>query len=112
MSRSKNVLPEFLTVSSHVTRGRFGVASSTESYAELMERLRELDGSVLSAAEAQLVRDAADARLFGDADHLEAAGDALAVLDVLVEAARLSTRTRAVLGDLLCAIESVGTGSS
>jgi hypothetical protein len=111
MSASKNVLLEFLTVSTHATRERFRVASSTESYAVLMERLRELDGPVLSAPEAQLVRDAADARLFGDAGHLEAAGDALAMLDVLVEAARLSTRTRSQLGDLLCEIESVGTGS-
>jgi hypothetical protein len=111
MWSGKNVLHGFLTVSLYPTRERFRVAPSTDSYAELMGRLRELEGSVLSAPEAQLVRDAADARLFGDADHVEASGDALAVLDVLVEAARLSTRTRALLGDLLIEIESVSAGS-
>jgi len=111
MSASENVFPEFLTVSSHVAWGRSRVEPSTESYSELMERLRELEGSVLSVHEAQLVRDAADARLFGDADYVEVSGDALAVLDVLVEAARLSARTRALLGDLLCEIESVSAGS-
>ena len=88
------------------------MAPSTESYADLMERLRELDGTVLGEREAQLVRDAADARLFGDADHLELARDALALLDTLVEAARLSSRTREALGSLLCGIESVSAGSS
>ena len=38
------------------------------------------------AREAQLVRDAADARLFGDADQIETAEEALAMLDTLVEA--------------------------
>jgi hypothetical protein len=83
------------------------VTEATESYAALMERLRELDGTVLTAAEAQAVRDAADARLFGDDDQLEAAGAALATLDTLVSAARLSSRTRTILADLLCEIESV-----
>ena len=89
-----------------------GMPPSTESYADLVERLRELDGTVLGEREAQLVRDAADARLFGDAAHLELARDALALLDTLVEAARLSSRTREALGSLLCGIESVSAGSS
>lgn len=79
----------------------------TEAYAALMLRLRELDGTVLTALEAQSVRDGADARLFGDDDRLEAVRAALATLDGLVAAARLSSRTRTALAALLCDIESV-----
>ena len=88
------------------------MAPSTESYCDLMDRLRELGGTVLSERETQLVRDAADARLFGDDDHLDTAEEALAMLDTLVESARLSSRTRAALANLLCEIESVRAGSS
>jgi transcriptional regulator CtsR len=80
-------------------------AASTESYRGLVQRLRELDGSVFTEREAQLVRDAADARLFGDADQMDSVRAALDLLEALVEAARLSSRTCAQLADLLCAIE-------
>ena len=85
--------------------------SKTTSYRALVERLRELDGAVFTAQEAQLVRDAADARLFGDSDQVETVRAALELLDRLVEAARLSTRTCRQLSDLLCEIEPVGIGS-
>ena len=81
------------------------MTSSTESYRALVERLRELDGSVFTEREAQVVRDAADARLFGDTDQLDAVTGALDLLDTLVEAARLSSRTSRQLGDLLCSID-------
>ncbi len=81
------------------------MTSSTESYRALVERLRELDGSVFTEREAQVVRDAADARLFGDDDQLDAVTGALELLATLVEAARLSSRTCRQIGDLLCAIE-------
>ncbi|MDX6562004.1 MAG: hypothetical protein QOD65_1818 [Gaiellales bacterium] len=81
------------------------MTASTESYRALAERLRELDGIVFAAHEAQSVREAADARLFGDTDQVETVTLALELLDALVEAARLSTRTCRQLGDLLCAIE-------
>ena len=81
------------------------MTSSTESYRALVERLRELDGSVFTEREAQVVRDAADARLFGDADQIDALTGAFEMLETLVEAVRLSTRTGRQIGDLLCAIE-------
>jgi hypothetical protein len=84
---------------------------STESYRSLVERLRELDGNVFTAPEAQIVRDAADARLFGDDDQEAAVRRALELLEVLVEAARLSTRTSEALTELLGGIESVAAGS-
>jgi hypothetical protein len=79
--------------------------SSSETYIALVERLRDLDGSVFTVQEAQSIRDAADARLFGDADQTETVTVALEMLNSLVEAARLSSRTCRELGDLLCAIE-------
>ncbi|HEY3614589.1 MAG TPA: hypothetical protein VGK92_12825 [Gaiellales bacterium] len=85
--------------------------ASTDSYRALAERLRELDGAVFTPAEAQQVREAADARLFDDDDQITTVRDALELLDRLVEAARLSTRTRRQLSDLLCEIEPVGIGS-
>jgi hypothetical protein len=87
------------------------MAASTDSYRALIGRLRELDGAVLSEHEAQQVREAADARLFGDGDQIEAVTGALELLDRLVEAARLSTRTRQQLSGLLSEIEPVGIGS-
>jgi hypothetical protein len=81
------------------------VSTSSKSYGGLIERLRELDGNVFTAREAQSIRDAADARLFGDTDQIETVTLALEMLDALVEAARLSSRTSRQLGDLLCAIE-------
>jgi hypothetical protein len=87
------------------------MAAATDSYRVLVERVRDLDGPVLSEHEAQAVRDAADARLFGDDDQIEAVERALELLDRLVEAARLSNRTGRYLSELLAAIEPVGTGS-
>ena len=81
------------------------MSTSSESYGALVERLRDLDGNVFTAREAQSLRDAADARLFGDADQIETVTLALEMMDTLVEAARLSSRTSRELGDLLCAIE-------
>jgi hypothetical protein len=94
-------------------RGREGSAmeSNTAAYRTLVERVRELDGAVLTPHEAQQVRDAADARLFGDGDQVETVRNALELLDRLVEAARLSTRTCGQLSDLLCGIEPVRVGS-
>jgi hypothetical protein len=87
------------------------VTTSTDSYRALVERIRVLDGSVFTTQEAQIVREAADARLFGDGDHGDALKRALELLDVLVESARLSSRTCRALSDLLGEIESVGSGS-
>jgi hypothetical protein len=87
------------------------MAASTQSYSTLVRRLRDLDGSVLTPAEAQHLREAADARLFGDDDQVDAAKCALALLDGLVQSARLSSRTGRALADLLCNIESVSTES-
>ena len=84
------------------------MALSTEAYRTLVTRLRELDGSVFTPAEAQIVRDAADARLFGDDDQTEAVARALDLFGTLVEAARLSKRTSSALSDMLGEIESVG----
>jgi hypothetical protein len=86
-------------------------ASSTRCYRALVERLRELDGSVFSEREAQLVREAADARLFGDIDRVDTVKRALEMLDSLVEAARLSSRTCRQMGDWLCAIEPTSVES-
>jgi hypothetical protein len=85
--------------------------AATDSYCALVGRLRDLDGAVLSEDEAQAVRDAADARLFGDDDQIEMVDHALALLDRLVKAARLSNRTCLLLSDLLSAIEPCGTRS-
>lgn len=87
------------------------MAASTDSYRAFLERLRDLDGAVFSEHEAQQLREAADARLFGDADQVETVRLALELLDRLVEAARLSSRTCRQLSDLLCEIEPVGIGS-
>jgi hypothetical protein len=83
------------------------VSVSTDSYSALMRRLRTLGGSALTAHEAQQVREAADARLFGDDDQMERTARMLALLDELVRAARLSSRTSGELADLLCAIDPV-----
>jgi hypothetical protein len=87
------------------------VSTSTESYSALMVRLRALDGSVLTPDEAQRIRDAADARLFGDSDQIEISTDAVDLLETLVEAARLSTRTSNALAEMLSDIESVSATS-
>jgi hypothetical protein len=84
---------------------------STESYSALMVRLRALDGGVLTPDEAQRIRDAADARLFGDPDQIEISTCALDLLEALVEAARLSSRTSNTLAEMLSEIESVGATS-
>ena len=87
------------------------MSTSTESYSALMVRLRALDGSVLTPEEAQRIRDAADARLFGDPDQIEISTDAVDLLETLVEAARLSTRTSNALAEMLSDIESVSATS-
>jgi len=87
------------------------VSTSTESYSALMVRLRPLDGSVMTPDEAQRIRDAADARLFGDPDQIEISTAALDLLEGLVEAARLSSRTSSALAEMLSEIESVGATS-
>jgi hypothetical protein len=83
----------------------------TDSYLALVGRVRDLGGAVLHDHEAQRVRDAADARLFGDDNQIETVELALELLDQLVEAARLSSRTCRQLSDLLCAIEPFGIES-
>lgn len=85
------------------------MTATTDTYRSLVTRLREFDGSVFTPHEAQVLRDAADARLFGDDDQMEAVARALQLLDVLVEAARLSSRTSGLLADMLCGIESVAS---
>jgi len=87
------------------------VSLSTESYSALMVRVRALDGSVLTADEAQRIRDAADARLFGDPNQFEISTSALDLLESLVEAARLSSRTSNALAEMLSEIESVSATS-
>ena len=87
------------------------MSTSTESYSALMVRLRALDGSVMTPDEAQRIRDAADARLFGDPDQIEISTRALDLLEALVEAARLSSRTSNALAEMLSEIESVGATS-
>jgi hypothetical protein len=87
------------------------MAASTNSYRALVERLRDLDGAVFTESEAQQLREAADARLFGDADQGESVRLALEMLERLVEAARLSSRTSHQLSDLLREIQPVGIGS-
>lgn len=84
---------------------------STDAYRALVERLRDLDGTVFSEREAQQVRDAADARLFGDGDQDDVVTEALDLLDALVAAARLSSRTCRQLSDLLCDIQPVSAAS-
>jgi hypothetical protein len=112
ISGAENFLAGTFTVSRQLARFRRPtarevpvVSMSTESYGALIERLRDLDGSVFTAREAQSLRDAADARLFGDPDQIETVTRVLEMLETLVEAARLSTRTSRQLGDLLCSIE-------
>jgi hypothetical protein len=84
--------------------------ANTEAYRALIQRLRDLD-VVFTPAEADQVRAAADAKLFGDGDMAEAVREALDLLDRMVEAARLSTRTCRELSDRLCEIEPVGVQS-
>ena len=81
------------------------VSTSSESYGALVERLRDLDGNVFTVREAQSIRDAADARLFGDADQIETVTAALEMMDTLVEAAPALEPDEPRLGDLLCSIE-------
>jgi hypothetical protein len=76
-----------------------------------MGRLRALDGSVMTPDEAQRIRDAADARLFGDPDQIEISTTALDLLEGLVDAARLSNRTSNALAEMLSEIESVSATS-
>jgi hypothetical protein len=85
--------------------------AATAPYSAFVDRVRELDGAVFTEQEAQRVREAADARLFGDRDQGEAVKSALALLQRLVEGARLSTRTCQQLAELLDEIEPVGAAS-
>ena len=87
------------------------MSTSTESYSALMVRLRALDGGIMTTDEAQRIREAADARLFGDPDQIEISTRALDLLEDLVEAARLSSRTSNTLAEMLSDIESVGATS-
>src|SRR6476646_3917266 len=88
-----------------------GVGLARGSTSPLMVGVRALDGSVLTADEAQQIRDAADARLFGDPNQLEISTSALDLLESLVEAARLSSRTSNALAEMLSEIESVSATS-
>ena len=107
----ENISSETRAVSPLKVRGGPHVSTSTESYSALMVRLRALDGSVMTPDEAQRIRDAADARLFGDPDQIEISTRALDLLEDLVEAARLSSRTSNTLAEMLSDIESVGATS-
>ena len=77
----KTSRPKTRAVSPLRARGGPHVSTSTESYSALMVRLRALDGSVLTPDEAQRIRDAADARLFGDPDQIEISTRALDLLE-------------------------------
>jgi hypothetical protein len=55
--------------------------------------VRDLEGVKLHAHEAETLRTAADARLFGDEDAALLLGDAVTVLALLESAGRLETLT-------------------
>ena len=63
------------------------------AYTRFVQSVRDLEGVKLHAHEAETLRSAADARLFGDEDAALLLGDAVTVLALLESAGRLETLT-------------------
>lgn len=63
------------------------------AYTRFVQSVRDLEGVKLHAHEAETLRTAADARLFGDEDAALLLGDAVTVLALLESAGRLETLT-------------------
>ena len=67
------------------------------AYGRLMRQLRDLETGALASDEADVLREAADARLFGDADADERTGEARRVLMRLEDFDRLGPEVAAGL---------------
>jgi hypothetical protein len=68
-------------------------ALTATAYTRFVQTERDLEGVKLHAHEAETLRGAADARLFGDEDAALLLGDAFTVLALLESAGRLETLT-------------------
>src|SRR3954453_16780546 len=68
-------------------------ALTATAYTRFVQSLRDLEGVKLHAHEAETLRAAADARLFGDEDAALLLGDAFTVLALLESAGRLQPLT-------------------
>jgi hypothetical protein len=81
-------------------------APTATAYTSFVQAVRDLEGVKLHAHEADTLRAAADARLFGDADAADLLGDAVTVLQLLASAGRLEEltvqRLTGDLGAILC----------
>src|SRR4051812_32886256 len=68
-------------------------ALTATAYTRFVQSLRDLEGVKLHSHEAETLRIAADARLFGDEDAALLLGDAFTVLELLESAGRLEELT-------------------
>jgi hypothetical protein len=78
--------------------------STTIAYGRLMRSVRRLDGGELRSDEASLIREAADARLFGDADALERLLDVAELFVTLQECGRMTSEVAETLHEQLRAV--------
>jgi hypothetical protein len=76
----------------------------SEAYARLMRTVDPLDGSKLHPHESALLRDAADARLFGDPDADERVEQAGNLIERLIEVDRVQPELGELLYDQLVRI--------
>jgi hypothetical protein len=84
------------------------VATTSIAYTRLLRGLRRLEHAELRADDASLIREAADARLFGDADALERLLDVAELFVRLQETGRMSSETAETLHEQLRAVQPYG----
>jgi hypothetical protein len=86
-------------------------ADTATAYTRFVQAVRDLEGVKLHAHEAETLRSAADARLFGDEDAALLLGDAFTVLALLASAGRLEELTVKRLQNELDAIFTVAAAA-
>ena len=93
-----------LTVRFESSRVRAVAATTSIAYARLLRSLRRLEPSELWADESSLIREAADARLFGDLDALDRLLDVAELFVRLQETGRMSSEQAETLHEQLRAV--------
>jgi hypothetical protein len=81
------------------------VATTSIAYARLLRSLRRLEPAELRADESSLIREAADARLFGDDDALERLLDVAQLFVRLQETGRMASEQAETLHERLRAVQ-------
>jgi hypothetical protein len=84
------------------------VATTSIAYTRLLRCVRRLEPADLRADESSLIREAADARLFGDDDALERLLDVAELFVRLQETGRMSSEQAETLHEQLRAVQAHG----